>query len=230
PPGASFMRFDHAYGFEQSDANYDGGVVEYSTNGGATWGDAGSLFVNGGYNGVLESRTSNPLGGRQAFTGDSAGYGSSRLNLSPLAGQSVRFRFRLGFDSSVADLGWFVDDIRIYTCATAPAAPTNVTATPGDGEVTVGWGAPTDGGGVITGYTVRVSPGGQTLSTVGRLLVVGGLANGTPYTFTVSATNAVGEGAQSAPTAPVTPVRAPARTGTTPPAEAPRPPVPDPPA
>src|SRR5215207_5028585 len=45
---------------------------------------------------------------------------SSRVNLSSLAGQSVRFRFRIGEDGSGADYGWFVDDVRVYTCEGGP--------------------------------------------------------------------------------------------------------------
>jgi hypothetical protein len=33
-----------------------------------------------------------------------------------MAGQSVRFRWRQSTDGSVTDLGWFIDDVRIYTC------------------------------------------------------------------------------------------------------------------
>jgi hypothetical protein len=47
---------------------------------------------------------------------ESNGYISSRVNLSSLAGQNVRFRFRIGTDSSGDDYGWFIDDVRVYTC------------------------------------------------------------------------------------------------------------------
>lgn len=127
PAGSvTYMHFNHAYGFEDSTtgaSRYDGGVVEYSTDGGASWVDAGSLFINNGYNGILSSAFGNPLGGRQAFGGESNGYISSRLNLQTLAGRNVRFRFRIGTDSSTDDYGWFIDDIRIYTCsAGAPSS------------------------------------------------------------------------------------------------------------
>lgn len=117
--GTIYLHFKHAFGFEASLAGtyrYDGGVVEYSTNGGASWNDAISLFDYNGYNGTLATGYGNPLAGRQAFSGDSFGYISSRLNLSPLAGQNVRFRFRLATDTVGWDYGWFIDDVRIYTC------------------------------------------------------------------------------------------------------------------
>ena len=115
PPGA-FLHFAHAFGFHTPDR--DGGVVEYTVNG-TTWLDAGPLFDATGYRGPIATGFSNPLAGRSAFIGTSHGYISSRLNLSSLAGQSVRFRWRLGVDTSGFDLGWLVDDIRIYQCSGA---------------------------------------------------------------------------------------------------------------
>ncbi|MCL4396206.1 MAG: M4 family metallopeptidase, partial [Chloroflexi bacterium] len=114
-PANAYMRFAHAYSFEPP--NYDGGVVEYSTNGGSTWSDAGSLFDAGTYRGKIYSGYSNPLANRSAFLAESTGYVSSRLKLSTLAGQSVRFRWRMGTDASLARLGWWVDDVQIYTCS-----------------------------------------------------------------------------------------------------------------
>jgi hypothetical protein len=97
-------------------------VVEYSTNGGQSWSDAKALFTHNGYNATISSTEGNPLGGRDAFSGPSQGYISSRLNLGALAGQQVRFRFRIGTDALFDTYGWFIDDLRIYTCAaTSPA-------------------------------------------------------------------------------------------------------------
>lgn len=92
----------------------------------------------------------------------------------------------------------------------APGAP-QVTEV-GDGEVTVSWDVPGDGGSAITGYTVTSEPGGVTCSAVAPATscTVTGLENGTEYTFTVTATNAEGTGAASAPSAPATPKAAPA--------------------
>ena len=91
--------------------------------------------------------------------------------------------------------------------ATAPGAPTNASAVAGDAQATVSWDAPaSDGGSAITGYTVTSSPDGKTCTTTGATnCVVGGLTNGTPYTFTVTATNAVGTGPASGASAAVTP-------------------------
>ena len=122
----AYLRFKHAYGFEDNDTastNFDGGVLEYSTDNGSTWQDAGPLGILNGYNGTIASGTDNPLAGRQGFVAESNGYISSRVNLSSLAASGdadVRFRFRIGTNGSVADDGWYVDDVSVYTCANLP--------------------------------------------------------------------------------------------------------------
>ena len=125
------LQFNHSFNFETSGtAYYDGGVVEYSTNGGSTWTDAGSLIAAGAaYGGAIYTGYGNPLAGKNAFVGGSLGYTASQLNLASLAGQSARFRFRMGTDDSVGDVGWFVDDVRIYSCAASPTVDFVVTNT-----------------------------------------------------------------------------------------------------
>ena len=99
------------------------------------------------------------------------------------------------------------------TPASAPAAPTAVTATAGDASAKVSWTAAASGGSAITGYTVQAfdTTGAQVGADVPATLTsvnVGGLTNGTAYTFKVTATNAVGSSAASLPSAAVTPKRA----------------------
>jgi hypothetical protein len=73
-------------------------------------------------------------------------------------------------------------------------------------QATVSFTAPTDNGGsAITGYTVTSTPGNITASGVASPITVTGLTNGTAYTFTVHATNVVGDSAESAPSNAVTP-------------------------
>src|SRR5258706_12806639 len=126
-PAGAYLRFSQAYGFEDSFylGTFDGGVLEYITNGGTSWVDAGSLFVNNGYNGLIEPGYDNPLGGRSAFVGDSHGYISSRVNLNSLANQKVIFRWRMGLDTGGNDFGWWLDDVQIYTCSSNPNTATN---------------------------------------------------------------------------------------------------------
>ncbi len=64
-PANAFLHFRHAYSFESGPfAYYDGGVLEYSSNGGTTWSDAGPLFTHNGYNATISPSFGNPLAGR----------------------------------------------------------------------------------------------------------------------------------------------------------------------
>jgi hypothetical protein len=78
------------------------------------------------------------------------------------------------------------------TAATAPGAPTTVSATAtGQTTATVSFTAPaSNGGSAITTYTVTSSPGGVTASGGTSPITVSGLTASTAYTFTVTATNA----------------------------------------
>ena len=94
-----------------------------------------------------------------------------------------------------------------WTPASVPDAPTSVTAGPGDAQATVSWTAPNANGSAITGYTVSWSGGNQACPASPCL--VSGLTNGTAYTFTVTATNAIGTGPASAASGAVTPAAVP---------------------
>jgi len=108
----------------------------------------------------------------------------------------------------------------VTTTTCTPATPSAPTATAGNAQASVTWTKPDDGGSTITGYAVTSSPGDQTCTTSDADALtcdVTGLTNGTAYTFTVTATNAVGTSAASftsnsvtpaAPATPATPVPA----------------------
>ena len=100
------------------------------------------------------------------------------------------------------------------TPATAPGAPTSVSGVRGNGQVTVSWTAPaSNGGSAVTGYTVSASPqvGGvtKTCTTATTSCIVTGLTNGVAYTFTVKATNALGDSVESTTSSSVTPATVP---------------------
>jgi hypothetical protein len=121
--------------------------------------------------------------------------------------------------------GTTVGSAERYVPEKAPGAPGDVQASAGDGAATVTWAPPqSDGGQPVGHYVVTASPGGAHAATAdGRTFaVVPGLADGTAYTFTVHAVNAIGDGPESAASAAVTPA-APAAAAPAPVAPAPHP-------
>ena len=105
--------------------------------------------------------------------------------------------------------------INAFTDATKPGKPTSLVAVKADGAASLTWTAPSSNGGrTISGYTVTSTPDGKTCTTTGaRGCSVSGLTDGKEYTFTVHATNAVGDGPESdasnkvIPSAPTVPGR-----------------------
>src|SRR5262249_25191755 len=130
------------------------------------------------------------------------------FDMTPYAGQTVVLWFNIHLDgaSPPDDTAVYLDDISVTgTRPTAPGAPSNVLAASGNASATVRWIAPANGGSPITSYTVTPyigttaqTPTGVSGSPPATSTVVTGLTNGTAYTFTVSATNAIGTGPQSA--------------------------------
>ena len=97
-----------------------------------------------------------------------------------------------------------------FTPASIPDPPTNVTAIRGNGQATVQFTPPiNNGGSAVTSYTATVTPGGATFTSSTSPITVTGLTNGSAYTMTVRATNAVGDSIESAVSNSVTPATVP---------------------
>ncbi|WP_345874483.1 Ig-like domain-containing protein [Shewanella algae] len=97
-------------------------------------------------------------------------------------------------------------DVHTVAVPTVPGAPIIGMASALDGQAVVNFSAPaSDGGSAITSYQVTSSPGGITASGANSPIGVAGLTNGTSYTFTVQAINAVGTSSPSAPSNSVVP-------------------------
>jgi len=123
PPNA-VLRFEHGYSFDKdAKRRYDGALLEIRVDGGP-WRGVPAKFTHGGYNGRIATGYGNALAGRRAWTGNSLGWSKARVDLSGFAGSNVKVRFRTASDKSVGGRGWYIDDIRIYSCANDSDKPT----------------------------------------------------------------------------------------------------------
>jgi hypothetical protein len=91
---------------------WDGGLVEISTDGGSTWTPLPtSVMLTDPYDGQVTG-----LADLDGWCGDPQDWLNSVVDIEAWAGQTARFRFRLGSDSSVSREGWYIDDVRIQSC------------------------------------------------------------------------------------------------------------------
>ncbi len=119
---------------------------------------------------------------------------------------------------NIAGTGGWSSNSSAVTPRTVPAVPTSVTGAAGNGQVSLGWIAPSsNGGSAITNYTIQYSSdGGTSWSTFPRsastatAAMVTGLTNGTSYVFQVAAVNMAGTGGWSNNSSNVTPRTVPA--------------------
>ena len=89
----------------------------------------------------------------------------------------------------------------------SPGAPTLTNAKAYDGAASIAWLPGDTGSSAVTGYQVLAEPG-DIATVVGgdtTQATVTGLTDGTAYTFSVTATNAIGVGAPSTVSAALTP-------------------------
>lgn len=93
----------------------------------------------------------------------------------------------------------------IYTLSIPPGAPRSpVVSNVTNNSATVTVSAPADNGSssAVSQYTATSSPGGITATSATPVINVTGLSAATSYTFTVTATNAIGTGPASTPSTP----------------------------
>lgn len=111
--------FYHRYNTELT---WDGGVVEYSINGGTTWLDAGPYFTENGYPSAISQYSGTSIAGKAAFTGNSdtqfggSSFIHSTIKFAPGGPASFLIRFRMVCDGNTGGSGingWYVDDIVI---------------------------------------------------------------------------------------------------------------------
>lgn len=193
--GRTYLHFRHAHLLEwyppadaDGAATYrDGGVVSLQQPSDTGWrpSPTPTSWVNGPDKEIRASAGSSPWTG---FGGDSHGWGSSRLELSSLAGRTVRPQWRIVSNASVGYLGWYVDDVEIYHCDPGPSGPVRSLEAVGSmRDARLWWSPPADPETPVHGYRVTRSDGEErTLaadaSTVRMPLVAGDVSG-----FTVAA-------------------------------------------
>ncbi len=114
------LQFWNSQIFEVATAGcYDGAILEITTDDGMTWAQASNeILLTQPYNGLIASNFGNPLAGRPAWCGDQWEYLRNIVDLNAFAGQTVRFRFRVGTDRTVGRSagGWEIDDLTVQSC------------------------------------------------------------------------------------------------------------------
>jgi choice-of-anchor B domain-containing protein len=98
----------------------DGGVLEVSNDGGATWTPLETQLLTDPSDGQIGTGTGNPLAGLGAWCGSPQDWLNSVADLTEWAGQTVRFRFRLGTDQVNGREGWYVDELKVQSCRPNP--------------------------------------------------------------------------------------------------------------
>ena len=119
--GAPEMTYQARWDLE---ADWDGVVVQLSTDGGSTWQD---LPPDSGYPGDFSQTMDPPINGcgfpasQGAYNGSSGGiFQQQTTDLSTFAGQSVMIRWALSTDPATQEEGFYLDDLSI-TDASRPA-------------------------------------------------------------------------------------------------------------
>lgn len=194
-PGSE-LYFRHKYHLE---TGYDGGVIEFSLNGG-DWGDlitllpAEGTIYEGDYpklpSGEYETITANPdyqspIAGRAAYTGNSREFITTRIGLpSTWEGQAIRFRWLLGDEITFRRPGWAIDNIDVSI-----PDPTCVEFSPGLSLVTDDTEV-TEGGPGATASLTTPLPLGQDVTVT---LEVGGDAEAADVSSPLTLTLLAGE-------------------------------------
>lgn len=149
-------------------------------------GGVGTLYTNGVVAGVNSGMTLSPVSLGNTATNQ---IGKSKFGDPYYNGQIDEFRiYNRALTAS-----------EISTLVYPPATPIGLTAIAGDGQVTLTWG----GAAYAWGYNVKASTtdGGPyallAANLMGIAFISSGLTNGKLYYFVVSATNALGESANS---------------------------------
>lgn len=158
--GRTYLRFTHADIFRTTSAGaaQDGGRVQASVDGGTNWFDLGPRFADTGYDATAPR---GGPGGTPMFGGNTPGFAASRVDLSTLAGRSIRLRFLLDADGG-GQSNWVLDTVSIYGCSAA-VPRLGVDARPGLTGGTLLARRPSDGAVLQYRFTGRPVGGGVSV-------------------------------------------------------------------
>ena len=146
-PGTN-LTFYHTYKFQGTTSLcYDGGTLEYSTDG-TTWTVVPDAdFVTGGFTGTIYAYLMNPIKRKRAWCGGTLG-AMTQVNVN-LGGdpnlllKTIQVRWHEGNDAITASTGWYLDTVAVTNAQTVSACanfcagnPTSVDVTP-DGPLTL---------------------------------------------------------------------------------------------
>jgi Zn-dependent metalloprotease len=115
-----------------TEANFDGGNLKISVNGGPFELVPASAFIFNAYNTTLTTAAggnTSPLAGQPAFSGTDGGevfgtWGLTQVNLAAVGidpGDTIQLRFDMGMDGCAGIDGWYVDDVKVQACNTKKA-------------------------------------------------------------------------------------------------------------
>lgn len=123
--GPLAISFQHRHALELDSTNatrgFDGGVIEISSDNGATWVDVGDPL----YNGTIAPGADGSLAvGRRALVRRNVGWPAfvpATLDLgTAFANKDVKLRFRIAADSTTGAPGWEIDNINISGITNTP--------------------------------------------------------------------------------------------------------------
>jgi trimeric autotransporter adhesin len=124
------LSFYHTYRFMGAPATcFDGGTLEYSTDGVSWTVVPDADFAAGGFNGTVYTLFKNPLAGKRAWCGGTLGAMTRVLvNLGADPGvvyKTIQIRWHEGNDNFGSLVGWYVDSVAIEnagagSCSTGP--------------------------------------------------------------------------------------------------------------
>ncbi len=132
-----FLSFNYWGDFEGASTNFDGGIIEISTNSGATWVQIDSL-AEGHLNPTYDSPLANTgqLGTAWAYcyTTNPNWVSICSQDLVGLnyaaAGDQIKIRFTFAYDALSGGQGWYIDDVRIADTSPPDLQPPTIVHTP----------------------------------------------------------------------------------------------------